>query len=68
MKKESNRRNWMLNLLWRAFETNLDERDYQIVKGIYKYYNNVAGGTIKPDLMAINLAYQIGKAEANKTK
>lgn len=70
MEENQLRRGWVLDLLEEAFKKSLTERDYQIVRGIQKYYPlSFSGNTDnKPDLMLINLAYQIGKAENNRRK
>lgn len=70
MTRKQLRRGWVMELLEEAFKKSLTERDYQIVRGIQKYYplsfsNNTNN---KPDLILINLAYQIGKAENSRRK
>lgn len=68
MKHKNKRREWIIQLLFSAFKTSLDERDYQIVTGIQRYYHILTGKPeIKADLILINIAYQIGKAENKHT-
>lgn len=68
MKRTNKRKEWILDLLFSGFKANLDERDYQIVKGIQKYYHTLTGKPeTVPDLFLINIAYQIGKAENKHT-